>query len=333
MATSYSSLPNIPEVPYMGGLFDAYFRETRGWRAKHGAPRNWQEQFLCVLSDQFFSLIGVNLLYALFWVPGIVWSVSCVFQILDSFEANLVNEAVAYMNTWLLGLIPCSAIIGPAHAGMSLLLRNWAAEDYTPITATFFKGFRENWKKSLLTSAFTGMIPVACWYSFSTALLNNAWDTVSVFVWLVAIFYLFWILMQQLVYPLMVTYDLPLLAILRNSLILTIIKVVPVFLVKLANLFIIGLYLGFSYLYPEMRYVLLLVPVLYYFFLGFAISELSHGVLFNRLRKEHLADRENPTPVGEHPDALEEASGDEDDYEEYEESPKDEQDEAAIGEE
>ena len=49
------------------GFFPERMYEGMNWRRRHGEPKNRRQLFQCVFTDQFFSLIPVNLLYLVFW--------------------------------------------------------------------------------------------------------------------------------------------------------------------------------------------------------------------------------------------------------------------------
>lgn len=259
-----------------------------GWRRRHGEPQNRRQLFLCVLWDQFFSLMPINLLYMLFFLPAIAWTVACLLRFVSCAGAGLPQDAIGYLNSLFLGLIPCLALTGPARAGMALLMRNWGREDMTPPFQTFFRGLRENWKQALVVSFFTGLLPAALWYCYLTASQAGTLGGMSFFLIFTGIIFVLWLLSQQVLYTLIVTYQLPLWGHIRNALLLTLLKLPRALLIFVASLFPVLLYLGFCFLRPEMRYALLAIPCFYYFFFGGSITELIYASYANWLCDEYF---------------------------------------------
>lgn len=265
------------------GLFDNALDMESGWRKRHGPPKNHRELFLCVLSDQLFSMIPLNLLYMLFWLPAVIWTVACGLQAAACLESNAITEAIGFCNSWVLGLIPCLALTGPARAGIARVMRDWAAEDYTPALKVFCKGIRENWKQALAVSCMEACLPAIVWYNIVT-LLQSSGATISVVLCgCLSVVAAVLLLAEQVVYPLIITYSLPLRGHLRNALLLTVLKLPEFLVVRLGTLFFVGVYLLFVLLRPEMRYTLLIIPVLYYFSLGGSVTELAFGIHARRI--------------------------------------------------
>jgi len=268
------------------GVFQHLTSSSRSWRERFGSPKNKRELFLCVLWDQFFSLFPINLVYMIFWLPTILWTVVHGLYLLELLEAGAVMEAVSAGNAWALGLIPCLTLTGPARAGMALTMRNWAAEEYVPALTTFWRGIRKNWKQAITVSFLTSLIPAVLWYN-GVILLQSS-GTPVLFALLCVAFGLF-LLSQQVLFPLIVSYDLPLRGLIRNGLLLTVMKLPQFFLVRLATWFFMLLYAGFTIVRPQMRYTLLIIPVLYYFSVGAAVTELAYASYGNRLFEAYFS--------------------------------------------
>jgi len=106
------------------GLFPKQMFEGTNWRKKHGEPKNSRQLFQCVFTDQFFSLIPVNLLYLVFYLPAIAWTAICLIQLVSAAQANEAALVLATINTYTLGLIPCITLLGPIRGGMALPYRS-----------------------------------------------------------------------------------------------------------------------------------------------------------------------------------------------------------------
>jgi len=270
------------------GLFDNALDMESGWRKRHGPPKNRRELFLCVLSDQLFSMIPINLVYMLFWLPVVVWTIAYGLQAAACLESGALAEAIGFCNAWALGMIPCLAVTGPARAGMARLMRDWTKENYTPALKVFCKGMRENWKQTLAVSCMGACLPAILWYNIVTLLQSNGATIAVVLCGCLSVVAVVLFLADQVIYPLIVTYSLPLRGHLRNALLLTVLKLPEFLLVRLGTLFFVGVYLLFVLLKPEMRYTLLIIPVLYYFSLGGCITELAFGTHAGKLFERYF---------------------------------------------
>ena len=269
-------------------LFRSFWTGGSSWRQRHGAPKNRRQLFLCVLSDQLFSFPSINLLYALFWLPAILWTIITLLQLNTTMESGTAQDAIAYLNGYFIGLFPCLALTGPGKAGTTLAMRNWAAEEYTGAFRTFWKGLRGNWKQAFCISTITGMFPAILWYGFQMAMRSSINWMPSVIL-VAAILYLFFLLSQQVLYTLLVTYDLPLRGHLKNACIMTLLQLPRAFLVFLGSLFFVWIYVSFVLIRPNMIFALLIIPLLYYGFVGFALTELAQASFANWLRDRYLA--------------------------------------------
>lgn len=268
-------------------LFRSFWTGGSSWRQRHGAPKNRRQLFLCVLSDQFFSLPSINLIYALFWLPTVLWTVATLLRLNAAMESGTTQDALAYLNGYFIGLFPCIALTGPAKAGATLAMRNWAAEEYTGAIRAFGKGLRENWKQALCVSSITGLFPVILWYGFLMAMRSEI-EWMPAIILAAAIIYLVFLLSQQALYTLLVTYALPLRGHLKNAWILTLLQLPRAILVFLGSLFFVWIYVVFVLIRPNMIFALLIIPILYYGFVGFALTELIQASFANWLRDRYL---------------------------------------------
>lgn len=270
------------------GLFPEKMYEGVNWRRKHGEPQNRRQLFQCVFTEQFFSLIPVNLLYLVFWLPAVIWSCVCLLQIVSAMQMDDGITVLSTLNVWTVGLIPCLTVIGPARAGMALLMRNWAREDYTPVLPTFWRGMRDNWKQTLLPSLLTASLPLALWLSYRIAGGVGFSGGSGILFAVVCVAAALWLLAMQVYYVLLVTYDLRMRDHLRNSVLLLFLKLPTFVLVRVGCLFFVLLFIGFTLLQPSAGYKNLLIPVIYYSTVGLATTELAYASFANKLRDDYL---------------------------------------------
>lgn len=259
-----------------------------GWRRRHGEPKNRRELFLCVLFDHMTSLISINFFYLLFWIPAILWAAVCLSGAVRSMRSGDASGTVAWINALFLGLVPCLTVTGPAKAGMTLLMKNWAREDMVPAVPMVLRGMRENWRQALVLSFAAALFPAALWFA-GLSVMQSGSDVMELLFVLACVAVFILSLALPVVYYLIVSYRQPLRGHLRNALLLTFLKLPTAFLIRAATLFALLLYGLFAVLRPEMRYALLAIPVFYYFFLGASLTVLIDASYANLLRDRYLA--------------------------------------------
>ena len=118
-------------------------------------PKNRLDLFVDVVKMRFTGLITVNLLYVVFLLPLIIFSLFSYFAIVqevslnNGIDAQLLKSA---FNTYLLMFIPLYAIAGPAKAGVHYVIRNWSWGEQASPVRDFFKEFKRSWKKGLMVN-------------------------------------------------------------------------------------------------------------------------------------------------------------------------------------
>ena len=236
-------------------------------------PANRLQLFGTVLKVRWSSLVGINLLYLVIWIPAIIWTVMNLVLM----NGMQLNEEVTYANEdflnvismWLLVLWPCIAITGPFNAGITYVLRNWARDQHSFVLSDFWDAVKGNWKQALPVSVITGALPflVFIGVQFYGDMAKNS----PIFMLPVALLVLaaiIWSMMTMLMYVLMVTYELKLRDVIRNALLLTIGRLPYAVLFKLLTLAVPILAVVLIRLLPgAIQYILLGLTLLYFVFL------------------------------------------------------------------
>lgn len=267
--------------------FQTFWEGGVSWRQRYGAPKNRMQLFWYVLHDQFFSLLPINLIYAAFWLPTILWTIVHILLLLKTMETGADLDAMQYINRFFWGLLPCMLIIGPARAGLAQVMRNWAAEEYISAIPVFIDGFKENWKQALIISALAGVFPVAAWYGLLTSIHSGTSYMITILI-VACVLYGFFFLAQQILFPSIVTYELPLRVHIKNAFILTVLRLPSALLICAASMGIVILYIVIVAIRPDWVYAALIVPVLYYFFVGFSVTELIRASYYRSLRAKYF---------------------------------------------
>ena len=261
-------------------LMNNYFygKQGKGDYTVADMPQNRLALFGEVLKVRWSGLFGVNLLYMVTWIPAIAWTfinVLALYNLLNA-EAGVSGEEVAgLMSTWLMIMAPCIAITGPFNAGVTYVLRNWARDEHSFVLSDFKDALKANWKQALVISLIDGVMPflvVTCWRFYSGMLSRS-----MIFILPAALTLLMgvtWTLASMLAYPMLITYELKTLDVIRNSVLMTVAKLPRSVLIKLITLIVPALAYGLMVLIPNIQMQVLMVVSLLY---------LTFMVAFNKL--------------------------------------------------
>ncbi|MBQ3303815.1 MAG: YesL family protein [Clostridia bacterium] len=261
-------------------LMNNYFygKQGKGDYTVADMPQNRLALFGEVLKVRWSGLFGVNLLYMVTWIPAIAWTfinVLALYNLLNAEAGVSADDIIGLMNTWLMVMIPCIAITGPFNAGVTYVLRNWARDEHSFVLSDFKDALKANWKQALVISLIDGVMPflvVTCWRFYSGMLSRS-----MIFILPAALTLLMgvtWTLASMLAYPMLITYELKTLDVIRNSVLMTVAKLPFALLIKLATLIVPALAYGLMALIPNIQMQVLMVVVLLY---------LTFMVAFNKL--------------------------------------------------
>ena len=236
-------------------------------------PQNRRQLFTEVLKVRWSGLFGVNLLYMVIWIPAIAWTILNLVSLYNLLtiqgEAAAPADVVGLVSTWLLFLAPCIAITGPFNAGVTFVLRNWARDEHSFVLSDFKDAMKANWKQALVISAIDGVMPLLMftgWRFYGGMVRQN-----FVFILPAAVVLLIgilWTLASMLAFPMLITYDLKIKDVIRNSLLMTVAKLPFSVLIKLITLVVPAVAVGLVALIPSIiSHVLMIVSLLYLCFL------------------------------------------------------------------
>ena len=201
------------------GIFGGNFSKPgKGISKEEAAKRNYFD----ILGRRFWDLVKLNLLYVLANIIFIAAFIFFLFPYLVDFEAtiDLIFDAEhVVFPIW--PFVPFM-LMGPFTAGYSYVLRNWVRQEHAFMASDFFEHSKKNWKQGLALS----VIGTVMTYLFLTAFffyLRCGLPRVLVLT-LGAIIGLILICSGFYTYPMVVTFDMKLKDIMRNSLIFALAK-------------------------------------------------------------------------------------------------------------
>lgn len=216
-------------------LFNNYFygKSDRKDFTQEDLPTNRLQLFREVLKVRRGSMVGLNLLYLLIWIPAVLWTFLNLLQLPVIDVDVLPSLALSYLAL----LFPLIAITGPFNAGVSFVMRNWARDEHSFPFLDFKKAIRENWRQALAMSAISGALPLVSFvgvYFYAGMARQNMLFYLPATVLLLAA--LLWTLSAQLMPTLIVTYHLKLSQVVKNACILTLAALPRAVCAKLATL-------------------------------------------------------------------------------------------------
>lgn len=177
------------------------------------------KRLFTVLGVRFWPLVLLNLVYSIFWIPFLYVSIMFLVQLDTAIETFgimiVVTQAVALQ------------LAGPVWAGMVYVIRTWAADEHADTWSDLWLGIKKNWKSAVILTLINGFVmiffvmDVLFYFTdgfgfIGGGLLGGALG------WLMVICCLIWAMMNMIMMPMAVRYDLKLRQVIKNSLLLVI---------------------------------------------------------------------------------------------------------------
>ena len=192
-------------------------------------PKTRVDQYFDVVKLRFSGMVLGNVLYMLFALPLILFSLYYWFSVASLTQDEAIQQVFTgqenLLLSYLLICVPLYAITGPAKAGLYFCLRNWVWNERATIREHFWKEFRRSFWKALLLNLFSAMLLFAGAWWIATLLMNaeaHAWmryAAIAIGIAMVAYF------MSSIYhFPQLVTYQLSFRQILKNSFIYLVVQ-------------------------------------------------------------------------------------------------------------
>ena len=255
-------------------------------------PQNRRQLFAEVFKVRWSALFGVNLLYMIIWIPAIAWTVLNAMALVNLPESAGTEEVSGLLFTWLLVMVPCVAITGPFNAGVSYVLRNWARDEHSFVISDFKDAIKANWKQALVISLIDGAMPFVLytgWRFYGGMMARSLAFIVP--AGLVLLVFVVWNLASMLAYPMLITYDLKIKDVIRNSVLLSIAKLPFAVLIRLATLAVPAVGIGLGLLIPSIQWHILGIVVILYLVFLVAFNKLIVASYANWLFETYLNPR------------------------------------------
>ena len=288
------------------GIFDRFYYGKAGKAdyTEDDLPANRLQLFWQVLRVRFWSMMRLNLLQMIFWIPLIMitaMTISVVLGMLNElYDQETVGEMLgsqmlSLLTTYCILLIPCILITGPSSAAAAFVARNWARDQHAFLWSDFKDAFKANWKQGLCASAISSVLPylLLVGVSFYGQVAQEMPIAVAGQVLMITAGVI-WALSLVFMYPLMVGYELRVGRLIRNSVLLAVGRLPFAAIIRIATL--LPLLAGALVFFFGSIYGLLFVA-LYYLLIGFSLNRLVCASFANGVFDRYINPKIEGAPV------------------------------------
>jgi uncharacterized membrane protein YesL len=202
----------------MSGFINNYYYGKAGKAdfTPENLPDSRSKLFFEMLRIHFSGLCAVNLFYLIFCIPALLWTLTFL-PVLMAAEQD-IQSVWGNLTIYLIGMVPCLTIAGAGAPGLMYICRNWARDQQAFRVSDFKDAVKGNWKQGLLVGLINGLSLlisyVGVMYYSQMAQTGLLWVVPEA---LVVMMLALWWMINMLIYPMMVTYDMNLKTLIRNS--------------------------------------------------------------------------------------------------------------------
>ncbi len=196
---------------------------------KDAPPKKRFLLYFDVLVRKFWNIIRMNLLFIGFNIPAIAGAFFVSFTMLQNLDVgdDTYNAVIKVAFMTFIMIFPV-VTTGPAQAGFTYVMRNFAREEHAFLWGDFKDAAKRNFKQSLIVSIIDFIIMAVFAIDI---VMYSAMQAESTF-YLVAnafmiIAFIIFLMMHMYIYPMMVTFKLTIFQIYKNAIIFALLKFLP----------------------------------------------------------------------------------------------------------
>ena len=251
-------------------------------------PKTRKELFRQAFGNYWSWFFAVNLVSYLFYLPASIWTELSLESLIA--EESAAFQTAPFLGAYLVGLAVCLFITGPILAGLTLLMRNWSRGEPCMRWQTLFGGMKRNVGQALGFSLIEGLMPLAAYSAlkFYGGLGDSAGIGYYLLFGFCAVVVLFALLMRQVIYSLLVTYQLKFGQIIKNAFYLTFLELPRSALTLLINLLPVAVFALLFWLLPSYSGLLVVLALAYYALFGIALERFVSASFANRAMEKHI---------------------------------------------
>jgi len=222
------------------------------------------------------------------------------------YDAHLNSATKSQVSMALLVMIPLMGLAGIGSTGQMYVLRNWARDEHSFMWQDFKSTIKSNWKQGLVVGLFNGLSLFLCYIAYVTygdmARTNGQFFIVPQMLMIVLL--AVWWMMNEIIFPMMITYDMKVSQLIRNSAIMVIARLPMSLLILVGSMVpaVIALCLPIQ--------ISMIVLILFYGLIGFSLTGFVYASYANSCFDRYLNPRIEGAEVNK---GLREADDDDDD--------------------
>ncbi|NLZ55972.1 MAG: YesL family protein [Clostridiaceae bacterium] len=323
----------------MARLFGYHYAKEGPGVDPNEPPKGPIATFFVVLGRKFWKIITINLMYIIGNLPMLVVSFFAtgllfIGWLFPSFSPELIRQMLSFPEESMQGMNPEELeqvmatlflylnvvisftltgmgwiVVGPSQAGLTYIMRNYAREEHAFLWMDFRDTFKANWKQSTVHSLLSLLMVFLIMFSSYFYRFHMSEGTFAfILQGMLLVVALIATFMQLYAYQMMITIDLPMRGVWKNSLLFSIFRLPFNLIIVILELVILAVIpmLLLLYLQPGP-----LIVFFYYLFFAFGINLLMVNTFTNRQIMRFII-----TPMKER-EAEEAAALLEEEYDEY----------------
>ncbi|MCX7842237.1 MAG: DUF624 domain-containing protein [Clostridia bacterium] len=252
---------------------------------KDAPPKHPVIVFFEIYSRKFWNLVKLNILFSIFNLPAIATMAFLVIISQMSFSSVAGDDLLMdFVLRFILGsFLLCIPLVtvGPAQAGFTFVLRNYAREEHAFIWSDFKEHALKNFKESVIISVIDLIVAIIIAIDlriYMTMQKGNFLITIASAMLVLS--FIIYLMMHMYIYPMLVTFKLGIKQIYKNALIFAVIRFLP----NLGILVLCAAVLMASFIYPFIG--MMLFPLITVSTIGLITNFYVYPAL-----KKHIIDR------------------------------------------
>ena len=195
----------------------------------------------------------------------------------QNYATRLIQARNSNIITTLLIAIPLFAIASIGRPGMMYVLRNWARDEHSFMWQDYKAAIKDNWKQSLplgLINGLSFLLFFVAW-TFYGEQANSNW-IFAIPQGLMLVILIVWWMMNEIIYVMMVTYEMKFFTLIRNSILMVVARLPIAFLILLGTV-AVPLLLMFLPAPYNLLALLIVYALIGFAFLGFVQASFANS--------------------------------------------------------
>lgn len=204
------------------GLFSRSYMKPGKGIDPDAPPKRAFFRFFDIIGRKFWKFIKINMLYALTIIPTFIIVLYLSGYLTNSAAVSLGGgdqNMALYFDVLFRTVITYLFVVfwgmGPATAGITYILRNFAREEHAWLWSDFKDAVKGNFKQSVIVFAVDVILMLVMYFAYE--IYSNMGGMISNLRYVIVILAILYTFMHFYIYPMMVTFKLSLKDIYRNA--------------------------------------------------------------------------------------------------------------------